>query len=146
MRALHRLYGRLEICYLGYPDASTPTYTGPLHQPIILVVICLSTYLLYWFFILFFNAEDGGNMFFRNVGKRLPDYMASHRRSCNSLLYICTPIPNSFKCSDDETWIDEHTQPPSWVSFIYFFFPRPLPKKEKQECLTLSHETLEINQ
>jgi hypothetical protein len=123
----------------GYPDASIPTHTGPLHQPVILVVMCLSTYLLYCFFSLFFNAEDGGNMFLWNIGKRLPDYMASQRRRCNSLLYICTPIPNSFNCSDDET-IDANIQPCSCELILHILFPSP-PKKKKQKCLRLSHET-----
>jgi hypothetical protein len=29
---------------------------------------------------LFFDPENGGSMFFRNVCKRLPDYMALHPR------------------------------------------------------------------
>jgi hypothetical protein len=86
---------------------------------IILAVICLHTNLSYCLLSLLFNTEDGGNMFFRHFGKRLPDYMASHPWSWNSLFYICTPIPNSFYCPGDETWIHENTQPPSCELIVY---------------------------
>jgi hypothetical protein len=44
-----------------------------------------AVYILLVLFNLFFDHEDGGNIFLRNVGERLPSYTPLHSRRQHSL-------------------------------------------------------------